>query len=426
MKWLTAKRAADHLPGTNALTLEFHDNDLERDYRATQRDGNLSQVRRSLWLTIILIFAFSLMDPIQVSNHGWTVMILRNVLVNGFIGVMVYLSYREYFRTRWPILLMLSALVFSIFHSVVIGQIGVEHSATRSVVLAVVAIYLIYPLYYFQAIVTGLICTAIFAFLGTLPFPPWEATSEDMILLAQLAAANVLGVFGAHHMEQLRRKDFLANRQIDQERARVKELLERIMPETVAERLEAGDEQVVDQLTEVTVLFADIVGFTDLSAEQSPDATLKLLADVFAEFDQLTEKYGVEKIKTIGDAYMVAAGAPPGTGADASHMASLARDMVQAARKFSRPDGTPVQIRVGIDRGELIAGVIGDSRFLYDLWGDTVNTASRMESTSEAGRIQVTGSVRDGLDPARFPTTSRGEVEIKGKGVMPTWWLEAG
>jgi class 3 adenylate cyclase len=200
--------------------------------------------------------------------------------------------------------------------------------------------------------------------------------------------------------------------------------LTNVMPGPIAERLKAREELIADGVDGASVLFADIVGFTSLSARLSPDEVVRLLDGVFTRLDALVDQFGLEKIKTIGDAYMVAAGIP--TPRD-DHATALARFALAARDELAAHNlssDTPLELRIGINSGPVVAGVIGRRRFLYDLWGDTVNTASRMESHGLPGRIQITDATRAQLD-GQFACTDRGVIDVKGKGPTPTWFLEA-
>jgi adenylate cyclase len=173
----------------------------------------------------------------------------------------------------------------------------------------------------------------------------------------------------------------------------------------------------------VTVLFADIVGFTELASEVPPRDLVGLLNEVFSEFDELTAARGVEKIKTIGDAYMAVAGVPVPQPDHVETMADLALDMRSALVGIEERTGITIACRFGLATGPAVAGVIGHKRFAYDLWGNTVNMAARMESHGAAGRIQVTSAVRDRL-AGKYVLETRGIIDIKGAGPMQTWFLE--
>ncbi|MEP6516301.1 adenylate/guanylate cyclase domain-containing protein [Microcoleus vaginatus] len=200
-------------------------------------------------------------------------------------------------------------------------------------------------------------------------------------------------------------------------------LLLNILPEEIANRLKRGDSTIADTFADVTVLFADIVGFTQLSARVSPTQLVALLNDIFSTFDNLAERHGLEKIKTIGDAYMVVGGLPIPRQDHAEAIAEMALDMQQAITDFSNTHNQDFSIRIGINTGPVVAGVIGIKKFIYDLWGDTVNTASRMESHGKPGCIQVTETTYQQLRE-KYSFENRGAIEVKGKGQMTTYLLK--
>ena len=211
---------------------------------------------------------------------------------------------------------------------------------------------------------------------------------------------------------------------IQAERERSERLLLNILPESIAERLKHGESTIADEFAEVTVLFADIVGFTPLSFQMQPRALVGLLNEIFTLFDELAKHYQLEKIKTIGDAYMVVSGLPVAQANHVSAMANFALDIQKRMRAFNVTHPTELNIRLGMHTGPVVAGVIGTSKFSYDLWGDTVNVASRMESHGVAGKIQVTATVYAHLQP-HYCLEKRGPIEVKGKGQMVTYFLMA-
>lgn len=200
-------------------------------------------------------------------------------------------------------------------------------------------------------------------------------------------------------------------------------LLHNIMPPAVAERLKQNPAVIADSHKQVTVLFADIVGFTDMAGRATPEALVTLLNKTFSRFDTLVDEWDLEKIKTIGDAYMVVAGLPAARDDHARAIARLALAMVAATGNVARETGERLQIRIGIHSGAVVAGVIGQKKFAYDLWGDTVNIAARMESHGEAGRIQISADTAVLLDGG-FDLEPRGEIEVKGKGRMMAYFLD--
>ena len=213
-----------------------------------------------------------------------------------------------------------------------------------------------------------------------------------------------------------------ANDQLAIEQEKSESLLLNILPETIANRLKNERHSIADGFGEVTILFADIVKFTELSSQVSPEKLVSLLNEIFSAFDRLTEQYGLEKIKTIGDAYMVAGGIPDPRPDHADAVAEMALDMRLEIAEFNQRHSTNCNIRIGINTGPVVAGVIGTKKFIYDLWGDTVNVASRMESHGLPGEIQVTKDTYERLRD-RYDFEPRGAIKVKGKGEMMTYLL---
>ncbi|RYZ57170.1 MAG: adenylate/guanylate cyclase domain-containing protein, partial [Proteobacteria bacterium] len=199
-------------------------------------------------------------------------------------------------------------------------------------------------------------------------------------------------------------------------------LLLNVLPGPIAERLKTGENLIVDRFESVTVMFADIAGFTALSSRTSPEALVTMLNELFSMFDTLAEKHGLEKIKTIGDSYMAVAGVPHPVADHATAIAHMALEMQAGVEAYAKRTGTELSIRIGLHTGSVVAGVIGTKKFIYDLWGDTVNMASRMESHGVPGRVQVSEATYH-LLVGQFELEARGAIDIKGKGAMNTYLL---
>lgn len=206
------------------------------------------------------------------------------------------------------------------------------------------------------------------------------------------------------------------------EQQKSEQLLLNVLPGAIAQRLKQEQHAIADRFDEVTILFADIVGFTRMSSGISATQLVNLLNDIFSRFDELAQVHGVEKIKTIGDSYMVVSGIPTPRGDHAEAIAQMALEMQREISKFRQPNGQPLQLRIGMSTGPVVAGVIGVAKFIYDLWGDAVNVASRMESLGVPGKIQVTQATYEQLKH-RYLFEKRGEIQVKGKGMMTTYWL---
>lgn len=213
-----------------------------------------------------------------------------------------------------------------------------------------------------------------------------------------------------------------AEKMLRDEQQKSERLLQNILPEAIAAQLKESPSIVANRSDAVTILFADIVDFTQLSARISATELVGLLNQIFSAFDQLAEQFGLEKIKTIGDAYMVVGGVPTSREDHAEAIANMALAMQQSVRQFRTDLGEPFQLRIGINTGAVVSGVIGIKKFSYDLWGDAVNIASRMESQGQAGKIQVTESTYQHLHHA-YRFEQRGTVQVKGRGPMVTYWL---
>ena len=210
--------------------------------------------------------------------------------------------------------------------------------------------------------------------------------------------------------------------QLDAARDRADSLLLNVLPAPIAARLKHDASTIADGFSEVTILFADIVNFTALSADADPVVVVSFLNDIFSDFDDLAARHGLEKIKTVGDAYMVAGGLPVPRADHCEAVVAFGLDMLAAAQRHIAWNGGPVKLRVGVNTGPVVAGVIGRRKFIYDLWGDAVNTASRMESNGLADCIQVTAAVRDRL-AGKYTFEARPPMPIKGKGEMITYIL---
>jgi adenylate cyclase len=233
-----------------------------------------------------------------------------------------------------------------------------------------------------------------------------------------VASAVMLFVIVYYAVRQIGRAEEAAERQYE----RAEMMLENILPAAIAARLKSGEPVIADRYDAASVLFADMAGFTSHAADLSPDELVVFLNTTFTTLDTLVERHGLEKIKTTGDAYMVVSGVPTPRSDHAAALANLAIDMRDRLIGLVDPKGRPMMIRIGLATGPVVAGVVGRRKFFYDVWGDTVNLASRMESTGEPGRIQVTSEMHALLRDC-FELEERGHIEVKGRGEMHTWFL---
>jgi adenylate cyclase len=248
------------------------------------------------------------------------------------------------------------------------------------------------------------------------PLPGWFTST---MLALNIAVGGTI-VFTLLAVFASQRRAALAALQVEQ--AKAENLLLNILPRSIADKLKAQSQPIADQFESASILFADVVDFTPWSERLAPVEVVGYLDRLFSHFDALAERYGLEKIKTIGDCYMVAAGVPTPRPDHARALALMALDMLEAMHSNDEVEHLGLELRVGINSGPVVAGVIGRKRFLYDLWGDAVNTASRMESHGAPGRIQITRETYE-LLADEFECDPRGTISVKGKGELEAWYL---
>ena len=247
-----------------------------------------------------------------------------------------------------------------------------------------------------------------------------KTDTADIVRGFELGAVDyVAKPFNAH--ELLARVN--THLSIDLLRRENERLLLNILPGPIADRLKkSGDEHIADNFAEVTVLFADIVGFTQLAGSMDAEAVVEILNDLFTRFDLAARELDIEKIKTIGDAYMAVCGLPDPCENHIEQVMAMSVRMIQISREFSAERGISVRLRIGVNTGPVVAGIIGRRKFIYDLWGDTVNLASRMESHGVPDAVQVTRPVFEKMRE-KYNFEERGAIEVKGKGAIETWIL---
>jgi class 3 adenylate cyclase len=254
-----------------------------------------------------------------------------------------------------------------------------------------------------------------------------DTVREQWLADSFLISIAVIGMAAGYGLERNTRLVFLREQQLEGARRRADDLLRNTLPGSIVDRLQASDSdpedvQIADGLEHVTVLFADLVRFTEHAALIEPRELVVVLDDVFTRFDGLADRFGMEKIKTVGDAYMAVAGAPDPRPDHAEAAAEMALGIVELLADARWPTGEPMDVRIGMASGPVVAGVIGRRKFAYDLWGDTVNLASRLESHGEPGRILVSESTYARLTD-RYAFSDEAAVPLKGKGPTPARFL---
>jgi adenylate cyclase len=293
---------------------------------------------------------------------------------------------------------------FIVTACLVVLLLGIEHIAVAAA-LAAVAAGLVIALEFLVPRDTGL-------------QPAW-ATSVGFVIAAVSSCVMVV-VTMWYALREIARAE--AVMEVEYERSET--LLANMLPASIAARLKdpARNNVIADKYDEASVLFADIAGFTERASDAPPDRLIRFLDRLYTEFDALVDKHGLEKIKVSGDSYMVVSGVPWPRHDHVEALADLALDMAAVAADLTDRRGRPIPLRIGLASGPVVAGVVGSRRFFYDVWGDAVNVASRMESTDTEGRIQVPEAIYERLKN-NFVLQERGEIEVKGKGIMRTWYL---
>ena len=362
------------------------------------------------------------MDFLLVDRGLPVVLTLRLAFVLFAACGVVALSFTTHFeRHHQAIIASVGMVAGTLLVATLLVSRGIERVTFAGIILVLMVMFTLTYTRFIYALMAAIPPVAAYIAVATTSdrLPYQYAAYSTFLLLSGFAAGAVAG----YQIERYARTNFLQARIIARERARSDDLLRNVLPEAIADRLKAAPGTIADGFEDVTVLFADIASFTPHSARLTPIDLVKLLDSVFSAFDGLADRFGLEKIKTIGDAYMVAGGLPNPRPDHALAIAEMALAMRDAAARFTWPGGEPLAMRIGISSGPVVAGVIGQSKFAYDLWGDTVNTASRMESHGEPSTIQVSEEAYAVLNGAYSFSAPR-TLNVKGTGEMRTYFLE--
>lgn len=393
--------------------------ELEIEYQSEFYQNSLRTHRIALWTGIAVYIVFQLLDLGMPPDVLRGLLIIRFGIVIPILLIFLAFSYTAYHKTVYDWASSLSLITAGVGVMAVQATVDVSGFATfiTSLIIVVICAYTLARLRFGTALITGWILFTIFIFSAL----ALRTTNNLVISIAFLAVSNLVGMISAYFTDQYMRRDFLQRRMLEQERQRSEKLLLNILPTPVAERLKKGD-LIADSFEDASILFADIVGFTQWAGQKKPEQVLAALNIVFSHYDKLVEEFGLEKIKTIGDAYMVVGGVPVVQPDHLFSIASLALKMQETMKNSIDINPNGFAIRIGIQCGPVVAGVIGSKKFIYDLWGDTVNTANRLEFSGESGRIQVSKEVYERLKND-FSFEERGMITLKGKGQLFTYWL---
>jgi class 3 adenylate cyclase len=411
------------------LTLSFKgalEQEFIRDYHRTC----IKTARFGLALALLLYCGFGLLDPWIVPEAIRSVQLIRFGIVSPIILVMVGLSFTAAFERVMEVLLNLCVLIcgFGIIAMVIVAPPPGRYFYYAGLLLCAVGAYTLFRVRFIYASLdlAVLLVTYEISAIWITPTPVAIVLNNSFFFVS----ATVIGMSAGYYIELYTRRDFVQKRLLKREQEKSEALLLNILPAEIVKRLkEEGDQYpihsshvIVDRFSDVTILFADIVGFTDLASRVSPEALVVFLNEVFSKFDALADVFGLEKIKTIGDAYMAVSGLLVQRTDHPEAAADMALQMQRALNEFDAAKDGLLQIRIGLHTGPVVAGVIGTKKFSYDMWGNAVNVANRMERSSPPGKILVSEATYNRLRD-HYAFTDCGEVDIKGKGRMKAFFL---
>jgi adenylate cyclase len=374
--------------------------------------------RAAILLGIGLYSAFLFWD--LVVDAGVVPFSLRvRAMVSALLAIAFAGTFMPWFKERIQLIVGTATVVAGIGIVVIIDKI--ENGlmiGLAGVMLVLMFNFGFVRLLFWPSILCGLLIIAAYDIAALLsPLSASLIIANNFFLMSTILAGGPITFL----FEKLSRMQYLADQELASERQRGDLLIENMLPRHIAARLKAGERMLAESHAEVTVIFADLVGFTNLAKTLAPPQMVELLNDIFSIMDGLVEKHGLDKIKTMGDSYMAVGGiADPAGSVDA--VAEFALDMMEEVSAYGRQCAYPLTLRVGIHTGEVIGGVIGLKKFSYDLWGETVNLASRLEAQSEAGQIQVSDATYRRLR-GRYLFRARGPINVKGIGEISTHFL---
>lgn len=400
----------------NKITTPFDEIIIQADDPDDVRLGKRLFIRFSIFLvsvSLFTVFQGLVLGEQETAIFGFLVSI-------PFFLNLVFLRRTRRFRVHFYIFALLNMLI-PFYASAAFGGFNINSPNLMASFLSLLLVVLIFYrreiIGWFLVYATLVILSGFLEPIFNVPENILPSITFDNIFTTLLVVIIILLTLNYYKREKNSALDLLA-----QEQEKSENLLLNILPKQIVDTLKVEEQVIANKYEEASILFADLVGFTPMTAQMKPTEVVKFLNQIYSHFDTLEEKYGVEKIRTIGDSYMVASGVPEPRQDHAEALAMMALDMAAYIRVFPSQNGATVDVRIGINSGPIVAGVIGQKKFHYDVWGDTVNTASRMESHSVAGKIQVTRSTYELLKD-EFLFDSRGEIDVKGKGQMETWFL---
>ena len=406
------------------ISLSFYDKNVEQQFEQDYFVSSKVSLRFGIMYSFVFLMCHWFLNAIKFHTQSQSVDLVF-VLVF-YIGITImFLSYKNWFGKY-------SQLATSIYGVSIFGWLcstfnyNQNYSLSQALLSFIPSVFLLIIVFYsfmrlrftYSAILLTVISVVFVLFLDKFSIIA-NSPVNSAIIATYLFLINLFGMLLSHRLEYYSRRQFLLTKSLSIENQRSEDLILNILPESIANRLKESDDTIVDEYSDVSILFSDICGFTPLSAKIPAKQVVVMLNEMFTKFDEIAEKYSVEKIKTMGDCYMAVAGMPIPNKDHANLIASMAINMKEFVRTFN----DDLDVRIGINSGPVVAGVIGTKKFIYDLWGDAVNVAARMESHSTKGEIQITEDTYN-LIKDKFECEYRGVINVKGKGDMNTYFLK--
>jgi adenylate cyclase len=391
---------------------------LEAEFQRTYNSDSVPVARITVYLGAAIYLGFHFWDRVIDNENSGKALAIRLGVVLLFlpIGALSLSTLSRHLQVLMTIALSvaglgISAIIYTLHDGLNVGLSGI--------ILVMMFNFGFARLLFVPSLISGIVICLGYNLAALLSqLPSVVLLANDYFLVAALTSGGTI----TYLLERLFRSQFLISKDLELERARTDALVQNLLPSRIASRLKAGEKIIAESHGEATVLFADLVGFTALTRRLSPGHLVEVLNEIFSLLDELTERHGVEKIKTIGDSYMVVAGAGVTRINTASGIADFALDMVREVNNYAAVNDFPLALRVGISTGQVISGVIGTRKLSFDLWGDTVNLASRMESNSEHGQIQVSETTYWRLH-GHYEFSARRRIAVKGIGEVETYFL---
>jgi class 3 adenylate cyclase len=412
-----------------AKRLHFPD-EVERHFREDYFASTISSTRLALVMGIILYAGFGVLDLFAVPLSWQSAWIVRYGIVVPLFVLALAISYVPEFKEYTQPATCFGAIVAGLGVAYMIAITNEVEYGNRFYVTGLLLIsfwsYSLARLRFGYAVLTNVIIILGYEFVA-IHIKQYPATETGTVIFTLnnffLIGATIIGMVTSYALERYTRIDFLQKSTIQAERDQADKLLYNILPERIAEKLKQSNDIIAEEFGSATVLFADIVNFTPISARFNPRDVVAMLNDLFTAFDELVDKHGVEKIQVAGDGYMAAAGVPTPRSDHAKALVRLGMDMLDCVKNGDFLGGQhPIEIRIGLNSGSVLGGVIGRRKYFYALWGDVVNTAARMESHGSIGKIQITRATYE-LIKDDFDCEYIGEIPVKGKGQMEVWHL---